>query len=310
MNPFDRLLHYFALREGRRVDGFNLAIDPARSLLPHRLFAGLLAVALLFTTLIMTGRWQEMKNSNPPTRAHLADLKLHLQEAQTGADQLRASFNPEEAKQLGLQVREANFLIALRALRPSEQLADLEAIKPFAVRFSGLRRRLDRDGTVEFGFKLIAVDRGGFESLRDRITRSHRFSELQLHNEMLTPNGYEADISLVWAPVGAPEKTELPPAPSSAPGPQPAARSAGAAAPAASAETRPRAPSAPQPGHAAPRTQLPGARSLPGAPRATPSGAPAATYYTPRPPAEKPSALQPPAAPSPGAPPRVNGGPR
>lgn len=86
MNLFDRILHFFALREGRRVDGFNLAADPARSLLPHRLFAGLLAAAILLTTLLMAGRWQVMKNSNPPSNAHLAELKRQLQEAVAGTD--------------------------------------------------------------------------------------------------------------------------------------------------------------------------------------------------------------------------------
>ena len=234
MNPLDRLLYFFALREGRRADGFNLAADPARSLLPHRLSAGLLAAAFLLTTLGMAGRWQLMKNQNPPSSAQLARLKQELQDATADAEQLRVSFNPEEAKQLGNQVREANFLIALRALRPSEQLADLEAVKPFSARFSGLQRKLDRAGTVEFDFRLIAAERSGFEALRDRIARSHRFTELQLRSEILTPNGYEATLTVDWAPVGAPEKTELPPAmvQASAPGLQPALKT-GATSPAA-----------------------------------------------------------------------------
>ena len=295
MNPLDRLLNFFALREGRRVDGFNLAANPARSLFPHRLFAGLLAAAVLLTTLGMVNRWQQMQSEDPPSGSQIALLKQNLQEATAGAEQLRASFNPEEAKQLGNNVREANFLIALRALRPSEQLADLEAVKPFAVRFSGLQRKLDRSGTVEFNFRLIAADRGGFEALRDRIARSHRFSELQLHNEMLTPNGYEATLSVDWAPVGAPEKTELPPAPTPAraPGLQPVVKAGNpVAAPPVRAVIRTVTPAlSPSPAPAA-------AARAPRLPASAPTAAP---FYAPKPPNGRPADPRPPAMRAPAA---------
>ena len=296
MNPLDRLLNFFALREGRRVDGFNLAANPARSLLPHRLFAGLLAAAVLLTTVGMVKRWQQMQSEDPPTGSQIALLQQNLQVATAGAEQLRASFNPEEAKQLGNNVREANFLIALRALRPSEQLADLEAVKPFAVRFSGLQRKLDRNGTVEFNFRLIASERGGFETLRDRIARSHRFTELQLHSEMLTPNGYEALLSVDWAPVGAPEKTELPPAPTPAhaPGLQPAVKAGNPAAPPVHAVTHTVAP-------ASRLSPTPASAAAARAPRLPPSAPAAAPFYAPKPPYGRPADPQPPAMRGPAA---------
>jgi hypothetical protein len=208
----DSVLLALGLGPGTRIDLLNLAQGPAVNLWPHRLVAGVSALFIAVLATGMTRQWNDMRNHRPSPGSTLANLQAGLNGVKLQIAGQQSKFDPKDAAALGGQVREANVLITQRAFKPTELLADLEAVKPFGGRLLGLRRgSVDRGGVMLLDFHLHAPSRKSYEDFAARIGRSHRFGNLELRGENYQNGEFEADVALQWTPVGAAEATELPP---------------------------------------------------------------------------------------------------